>query len=138
VVFDHYGLHGRSAPDSAAGRRLLKMLALPHVWMKLSGPYRVTDDPLATRPNPAWLAAIVAAAEDRCVWGSDWPHTPPHDTEQGPDVVMPYRNLRYEALVDGFLAALDSPERAERIMVDNPARLYEFPGTSELADNGQR
>ncbi len=31
VVIDHYGLYGDSRPDSAEGRRLLDLLALPHV-----------------------------------------------------------------------------------------------------------
>jgi predicted TIM-barrel fold metal-dependent hydrolase len=54
---------------------------LPHVWIKLSAPYRVSANQLATRPDPAWLAALLAVAPDRCVWGSDWPHTPPHDQQ---------------------------------------------------------
>lgn len=126
VVLDHYGLHGRSAPGSVEGRGLLGLLARPHVWMKLSAPYRVSDDPLATRPDPAWLAALLAAAEERLVWGSDWPHTPPNKEEGGPDVAVPYRALAYDEVVDGFVAALDSAERAERIMAENPARLYGF------------
>ncbi len=60
------------------------LLRLPHVWMKLSAPYRVSPDPLATRPDRPWLDAILSCAEERCVWGSDWPHTPPHDDQGGP------------------------------------------------------
>jgi predicted TIM-barrel fold metal-dependent hydrolase len=52
VVIDHYGVYGHSAPTSAVGRQLLDLLRLPHVWMKLSAPYRVSDDALDTRPNP--------------------------------------------------------------------------------------
>ena len=29
--------------------------------MKLSAPYRASDDPLETRPDPAWLAALLQA-----------------------------------------------------------------------------
>jgi predicted TIM-barrel fold metal-dependent hydrolase len=105
---------------------LLKLLALPHVWIKLSAPYRVSANQLATRPDPAWLAAILAVAPDRCVWGSDWPHTPPHDQQFGSNVLGVYRNLRYETVVDDFMAAVGSVELTERILSDNPARLYEF------------
>ncbi len=41
-------------------RRLLELLRLPHVWMKLSAPYRVSTDPLATRPDRRWLDAILS------------------------------------------------------------------------------
>jgi predicted TIM-barrel fold metal-dependent hydrolase len=127
VVIDHYGVYGRSAPSSAEGRQLLALLDLPHVWMKLSAPYRVSDNPLQTRPDAAWLAAILDRAKERCVWGSDWPHTPPHEEQKGGDVETPYRRISYAALVDDFLAALGSPDLARAIMQDNPARLYEYP-----------
>jgi predicted TIM-barrel fold metal-dependent hydrolase len=126
VVIDHYGVYGHSRPESAAGRVLLELLELPHVWMKLSAPYRVSDDPLETRPDPAWVAAMLERARERCVWGSDWPHTPAHEAQQGPDVAGVYRPLSYAALVDEFTGALKSDGLASMILADNPARLYEF------------
>lgn len=127
VVIDHYGVYGHVPPESAEGGRLLALLREEHVWMKLSAPYRVSTNPLETRPNKAWLAAILAVAADRCVWGSDWPHTPPPDArKKGDEIVGEYRPLSYERLVDDFCAALQSQELAERIMSDNPARLYGF------------
>jgi predicted TIM-barrel fold metal-dependent hydrolase len=126
MVIDHYGVYGHSRPESAAGRVLLELLELPHVWMKLSAPYRVSDDPLETRPDPAWLAAILECARERCVWGSDWPHTPAHDAQQGPDIAGVYRPLAYAALVDNFTGTLKSGELVEMIFADNPGRLYEF------------
>jgi predicted TIM-barrel fold metal-dependent hydrolase len=126
VVIDHYGVYGDAPPEHAEAQRLLELLRLPHVWMKLSAPYRVSPDPLATRPDQRWLDAIRSSAEERCVWGSDWPHTPPHSECQGPDVVGRYRALSYERLVDDFVAALGSPARADAVMRDNAARLYEF------------
>ena len=105
---------------------MLKLLALPHVWIKLSAPYRVRPDPLATRPDATWLAAILTTAPDRCVWGSDWPHTPPHEAQMGSAVLAPYRNLHSATLVDDFIVATGSVELAERILSDNPARLYDF------------
>ena len=126
VVIDHYGLCADTKPGHSEGIALLALLARPHVWIKLSAPYRVSADPLATKPDPVWLAAILTGASDRCVWGSDWPHTPPHDQHMGSAVMAPYRSLRYEKLVDEFIAATGSEELAERILSDNPARLYCF------------
>jgi predicted TIM-barrel fold metal-dependent hydrolase len=129
VVVDHYGLHAGFTPGHMEGRTLLDLLRMPHVWIKLSAPYRVSDDTLATRPDPAWLAAILSAAPDRCVWGSDWPHTPPHEAHAGGAVVSPYRMLNYDNVVGGFIDAVGSTELSERIMGDNPAKLYEFAGS---------
>jgi predicted TIM-barrel fold metal-dependent hydrolase len=126
VVIDHYGVYGHTSPESAAGRVLLELLELPHVWMKLSAPYRVSDDPLNTRPDPAWLVAILERARERCVWGSDWPHTPGHDAQHGPDIAGVYRPLPYQTVADDFIGALGSDELAQMIMSDNPARLYGF------------
>ena len=126
LVIDHYGLYGHERPGSADGRRLLDLVRLPHVWMKLSAPYRHDRGPLNTRPDREWLAALIAAAPDRCVWGSDWPHPPSHEQQQGSSLEAPYRALSYEILVDDFLAALPSDNAAERIMRDNAERLYKF------------
>jgi len=126
IVIDHYGVYADIRPDQAAGIALLKLLAMPHVWIKLSAPYRVNTDPLATKPDPSWLTAILAASSDRCVWGSDWPHTPPHERQRDSTIIVPYRKLRYDMLVDHFMAAVGSAELAERILLDNPARLYAF------------
>jgi predicted TIM-barrel fold metal-dependent hydrolase len=61
--------------------------------------------------------AMIAAAPDRCVWGTDWPHPSLLTEADVPD--------------DGVL--LDTlgtwaPGEAQRqaILVDNPARLYGF------------
>ena len=126
VVIDHYGLYNNTRPDSANGRRLLDLVHLPHVWMKLSAPYRHDRGPLNTKPDREWIAALMAAAPGRCVWGSDWPHPPAHEQQKGALLEAPYRALSYEALVDHFLAALPSGDLAERIMSENPERLYGF------------
>jgi predicted TIM-barrel fold metal-dependent hydrolase len=126
IVIDHYGIHAGHTPDDVEGRALLDLLSLPHVWIKLSAPYRNSTDDLAIRPDPNWLAAILAIAPGRSVWGSDWPHTPPHNVQMGSDLHAPYRRLRYGGVLEGFIAAVGSWELAERILSDNPARLYEF------------
>ena len=125
VVIDHYGLPGHHAPDSDTGRQLLGLMRQPNVWVKLSAPSRSSSDPMDVEPPAAWLRAMLDAAPDRTVWGSDWPHTPFHDTVKGHVPHLPWRPIAYGALVDRFRAAL--PAGAEQsVMVDNPARLYDF------------
>jgi predicted TIM-barrel fold metal-dependent hydrolase len=126
LVVDHYGVFGTNVPVSDVGRRLIELLRFPHVWMKLSAPYRVSDDPLDTKPNRDWLDALLDVARERCVWGSDWPHTPAHDAQKGAAIATSHRPISYEKLVDDFIAALASVASTEMIMRDNPARLYGF------------
>ncbi len=126
LVIDHYGLYGNERPDGANGGCLLELVSLPHVWVKLSAPYRHDRGPLNTRPDREWLAALIAAAPDRCVWGSDWPHPPSHEQQIGASLEAPYRALSYNELVDEFLVSLPSGNVAERIMRDNAERLYGF------------
>jgi len=60
------------------------------------------------------------------VWGSDWPHTPPHETQGDSEKVLPYRSLTYTEVFDDFCAAVGSKELCERILTDNAANLYGF------------
>ncbi len=126
VVIDHYGVYGKARPESGEGIRLLELLRHPHVWIKLSAPYRLDDGPMSTRPDREWIREMFAAAPPRCVWGSDWPHPPEASAHKGADEPAPYRDLSYDALVNDFIAALPSPRLADQIMRDNPARLYGF------------
>lgn len=116
VVIDHVGrvdaALGLQQPAFAALRALLDA---PTFWVKVSGVDRITrrgppyDDALP------FAASLVADFGDRVVWGNDWPH-PNH---AGP---LP---------VEEELAALIhrmAPTAAalQRLMVDNPQRLYRF------------
>jgi predicted TIM-barrel fold metal-dependent hydrolase len=132
IVLDHYGVPGKATPQSDLGRALLDLLRLPHVWMKLSAPYRVGPDPLAVVPPAEWLAAFLGTAPDRCVWGSDWPHPPSRNDQLDTNATLPYRNIAYSRALEGFLDALPDPALVERILVSNPARLYGFGAAQGL------
>ena len=130
VVIDHYGLPGSESPQDSHGRVLLDLLREPHVWMKLSGPYRATEapgsDPLTTTPPAEWLKAFVEIAPERLVWGSDWPHTPAHENSAARDAADPFRPIDYGRMFGDFLMAISEPRTLEAILVANPARLYGF------------
>lgn len=125
-VIDHYGLFGTERPENEAGRVLMQLMQRDHLWMKLSSPYRHPDRPLNVKPDMDWLNGFLDTCPDRCVWGSDWPHPPPHDKHLGPEIVADWRPLSYAALVESFFAVVGSSALIRKIMWDNPARLYEF------------
>jgi len=116
IVIDHMGRlppqAGTAHPAFAAIRRLLDG---GRAWVKLSGAYLNTvAGPPAYADATAVAQALVRAAPERLVWGSDWPHVTEADK---PDT----------ALLFDLLAvwAPDEPTR-RRILVDNPAGLYRF------------
>jgi predicted TIM-barrel fold metal-dependent hydrolase len=100
----------------------LAMLRDGLLWVKLTGLYRISAEPAFPYADTAALArAVVEAAPDRVIWGSDWPHVAHW---HGP---MPN---------DGDLLGLLGewvPDAAlrHRILVDNPARLYGFGSAIE-------
>jgi len=116
VVFGHLGyVHRNATVESPGFRALLRLLDAGRCWVKLTGPYRLTDAPLPYAPVAAFANALLRAAPERLVWGSDWPHvmlrgTMPNDGD----------------LLDILFDWTESAARARQILVDNPATLYDF------------
>lgn len=104
----------RVAVEGAAAG-LAAVRASRKAWVKLSGAYRISQAGAPFHDTLDFAQAVVAAAPERCVWGSDWPHV----SVEGP-------MFNTGALLD--LLPLWVPEEVarNRILVDNPARLYRF------------
>ncbi len=115
VVFDHLG----HVPDLAhpAFGVLDRLMQKGTGWVKLSGAYMASTVGPPTYADRSTVAqAFASAAPERCLWGSDWPHP----TEK-------YDNKPDDAILFDLLAVW-APHDAtrNRILVDNPARLYGF------------
>jgi predicted TIM-barrel fold metal-dependent hydrolase len=122
VVIDHFG---KIAPGTTNGplKSLLRLLESGHGWVKISGAYRIADDPNDPRIDP--LARRLAAANpDNVVWGSDWPHTPKHPPQRL--VEAPYQTIDTRGLLDLLPRWLKDDALIEKVLVKNPARLYDF------------
>ncbi len=110
VVYDHMGrLRDVADPAFAVLRRLL---GNGRTWIKLSGAYFAGPPPYAQAAPVA--RALISAAPERMVWGSDWPH--PTEREKPDDAAL------FDLLAEW---APDETTR-RRILVDNPAMLYGF------------
>jgi predicted TIM-barrel fold metal-dependent hydrolase len=102
--------------DQEPFRRLLGLLATDdRCWVKISCAERLTAGKVAPYDDVVPFArALVAAAPDRILWGTDWPH---------PNMaVMPDEG----ELLDLLAAFVPDEARRNQIMVDNPQRLYDF------------
>ena len=123
LVLDHFGDIGSlgGAGEAAPETALRRALSTGHVWLKLSAPHRV-----AGLDDAGALAAILTAAyPDRCVWGSDWPHTPPHGEGEGRLRPSPFQTISARRHADQILGALDETAR-KAVLKDNPENLYSF------------
>ncbi len=126
VAIDHFGLVAPADGNGPAADALVKLLSTGRIWLKLSAAYRIATDPYD--PKVAPLARRMAAANpERVVWGSDWPHTPPHSgttTTQAEE--RPYRDLDTKRILALVADWLPEASARGRLLVENPARLYGF------------
>ena len=75
VVIDHMGRPDPRKGVNAPGfQALIRLLRSGRGWAKLSAPYRTSLLPPPYADLTPFAHALVAAAPDRLVWGSDWPH----------------------------------------------------------------
>ena len=112
----HMGLFPASEGPSQPGFR--DFLALVgdgsrRCWVKLTGIYRFSQAGGYADVEP-FAQALIATAPEQMIWGSDFPHLSFHDRVGTIEL--------YNKLADW---APDAATR-QRILADNPARLFEF------------
>ena len=95
-----------------------RLLGNGNTWVKLSGAYAdSTVGPPSYSDASAVARAFVADAPNRMVWGSDWPH-PTEKLDNKPDDAV---------LFDLLTVWVPDEAVRKRVLVDNPAELYDFP-----------
>ncbi|MCA8867782.1 MAG: amidohydrolase family protein [Rhodobacteraceae bacterium] len=115
IVVDHMG-----RPDVAKGthhddwRRFVDLMAdNENIWSKVTCPERLS---IAGPPYDdviPFAAEIVETFPDRVLWGTDWPH--PNLKSHMPDD---------GALVDFIPKIAPGTDQQQKLLVDNPMRLY--------------
>ncbi len=114
VVIDHCGgVKAALGTGHKQFQALLRLLDSGRAWVKLSS-YRASSAGVPWSDVAPNVRALAAAAPDRCVWGTDWPHSQMNPRPQaGP-------------LLDQLFDWIPDPAERHTILVDNPARLYGF------------
>jgi predicted TIM-barrel fold metal-dependent hydrolase len=115
-IVDHMGrIRADAGLEQAPFQALLALMKLPNAWVKVCGSERVsTAGPPFTDAAP-FAAALVQAAPERVLWGTDWPH---------PNIA---KHMPNDAdLVDLIPRFAPDADQQQRLLVDNPARLYDF------------
>ncbi|MFA5665040.1 amidohydrolase family protein [Castellaniella sp.] len=122
VVFDHMGHFGAwLGVEHPSFRELLALMQEGRCWVKLSGPKRISAYPMPPFVDVVPIAYhLLAVAPNRVVFGTDWPHV--RVGQFVPDDGMLVDELR--RWVD------DDDELWHQVLVDNPAELYGFGGST--------
>lgn len=116
VVVDHMGrIDASVGMDQDPFSALLSLGESENIWIKVSGSERCSRADPPYRDATPFARQLVETFPDHTIWGTDWPHP----------------NYRADPPDDGILVDLLSdicPDAAslERLLVTNPARLYDF------------
>ncbi len=112
-VIDHMGrVETGPGLDQPAFQALLDLVRRDNGWVKLSCAERMAPAPY--RAAVPFARALLEAAPDRAVWGSDFPH---------PNLADPVDNADLVQLIPRFAP---TPDERYRLLVANPAALYGF------------
>ncbi len=108
--------------DQPAFRLLLDLLGNDRFWVKICGADKSSALKQARAAEGFPFAdmiplgqAVIAAAPDRVIWGSDWPHG---------NTFEPGRIPNEGDLLDLIAEMAGDAETLGKILVDNPSRLY--------------
>lgn len=116
IVVDHMGRVPTSEGiEQKPFQVLLERLERENWWVKVCGAERISTQGPPFHDAVPFARALIEVAPDRVLWGTDWPH--PNIKKYMPDD---------GDLVDLLPLFSDSDEILRKILVDNPARLYEF------------
>jgi 2-pyrone-4,6-dicarboxylate lactonase len=113
-VIDHMGrVKANGGLEQRPFRALLELMKLDTCWVKVCGSERVSSAGPPFLDAVPFARAIVNAAPDRVLWGTDWPHPNvgrfvPNDGD----------------LVDLVAEIAPDEVQREKLLVHNPANLY--------------
>jgi predicted TIM-barrel fold metal-dependent hydrolase len=124
VVIDHIArVKPAEGPRQPGFHLLLDLLRLNHVWVKISGADKICETTVHIYHGLPFVEvipyaqAVIAAAPDRVIWGTDWPHSnnfsPGHTPNDGD-------------LLDLLVEFAPDENVRRKILVDNPTALYGF------------
>ena len=113
----HFAYQPATAGIDAPGfKALLDLMRNQNTWMKISGANRVSRGDLPPYDDVKPMAhALIAAAPERIMWGTDWPHPNKYAV-----------NPNDGDLVDALGDWVTDNAMMQKIMVDTPAAFYRF------------
>jgi predicted TIM-barrel fold metal-dependent hydrolase len=125
VVFDHFGGAQATLGLQQPGfGELLELVRTGKAYVKISGAYRASKLAPDYADAAPLARALIAANPDRVIWGTDWPH--PNSVGGSTATVTPLYQIDDGRLLNQLPVWAPDAATRKRILVDNPARLYQF------------
>jgi 2-pyrone-4,6-dicarboxylate lactonase len=116
IVLGHLGYMKTAKGLADPGfQGLLRLMKRGKAWVKLTGPYRISTQALPHADTVPFAHALVEAAPERVIWGTDWPH-----------VMVKGAMPNDGDLADLLLEWVPDAGMREQVLVANPAKLYGF------------
>jgi len=117
IVLDHMGrVPVADGVEQAPFQTLLQKFAVSeHLWVKISGPERISANGPPFEDAVPFAQALIDIAPERIIWGTDWPH---------PNIKQFMPNDG--DLVDLLPKMIGDESMRRQVLVSNPARLYGF------------
>ncbi|GAB2891660.1 amidohydrolase family protein [Paraburkholderia jirisanensis] len=115
-VIDHMGrVRAEAGLEQEPFKQLLELMRNPLAWVKVCGSERVSVGRAPFDDAIPFARALIEAAPDRVLWGTDWPH--PNISKDMPND---------GELVNLLFRICDDPVLLRKLLVENPERLYDF------------
>jgi predicted TIM-barrel fold metal-dependent hydrolase len=116
IVLGHLGyMKTDKGLEDPGFQALLRLAERGKAWVKLTGPYRISTAPMPHNDTVSFAHALLNAAPDRVIWGTDWPH-----------VMVKGAMPNDGDLADLLLEWVPDEAMREKVLVANPAKLYGF------------
>jgi predicted TIM-barrel fold metal-dependent hydrolase len=118
LIIDHFGrVDFIDGPEQEPFRMLVDLVKQENIWAKISCAERQSAGGPPYHDAIPFAQALIDAAPDRILWGTDWPHS----LRFGPGQIPNDGDL-----VDLLLEMAPDEEIRHKILVENPARLFGF------------
>jgi predicted TIM-barrel fold metal-dependent hydrolase len=127
IVFDHFGsAQAAGGVDQPGFAALLQLVSAGQAYVKVSAAYRSSEKAPAYGDVAPLAKALIAANPDRIVWGTDWPHPHAASPDMAHDQLAPFYDIDDGLALNQLALWAPSAAIRRKILVDNPARLYDF------------
>lgn len=125
AVFDHIArVNPAEGLNQPAFQLLLDLMKEKKFWLKITGADKIchvdlySEKGLPYRGVAPFARAVIEVAPDRVIWGTDWPHS---------NIFAPGNTPNDGDLLDLLLECAPDERARWKILVANPAALYDFP-----------